>query len=313
MNITEEISDLKTQHNLRFDENLYISLTLTLISSRHVIITTDDITKTLNETIMIIDTIWGIPASVICFDSEYQYTEAEIHQFFITGNDKLSPVYILIGLEKLSVILQKVVLQIIKRKYLKNDIEGQVYGSHEELFSFITICGADEEGFDKFYWYLRSEFWFKQHHTIQDQEQLQLPTSKEPILPDKWSSLYKLRPQIPQITILPELQRYIYDLIVHVRNHRVTHGGLPTRSIADLIYLTQALTLIFKKVSFVVPNMVKLAFRKYTPCHLRLIEKAEWEPSLRWGGDVKVAAELIRRVSVEHVVEHVLNMVSVPI
>lgn len=311
MDMNSEIATLQHIYELRFDENLYVALTLSLVASRHLVISssTHDLPSTLDESIQIIDVIWGIPATVISFDPDHTYTAAEIRILFINQESQpLSPIYLLIGLERLHLDLQRVVLKIIKDRSIVTDT-GVQYKS-QKLFSVISLCSDPK----LLYGFLKNEFWFEQPHNLPPNSyKVSLPLQPtEPILPDKLSQLHELNTQICKITILPDLKRYIYDLIIHFRNHRVTQNGLPTRCINDLTHLTQTLCVVFDK-KFVVPTMVKLATRKYIPLHLKLIEKPELEPSQRWGGEINAAEELIKRITPEIVVEHVLKKVSPPI
>jgi len=65
-------------------------------------------------------------------------------------------------------------------------------------------------------------------------------------------------------------------------------------------------------LTFVTPSLVALAVHKIYPHRLSLVAP-EREISLQWGSSVEAVRELLRGVTVEDIIEEVLNNVDTPL
>ncbi|KAH3678563.1 hypothetical protein WICMUC_001372 [Wickerhamomyces mucosus] len=300
MDVNNEISHFK-ELGYSFDDNLYVALTLSLISKRHLLLESKDNTSSIKELQLIINNIWEIQPIIINFEQR-TYEKDELFGLFLNEEDYfLAPIYIINGIDGLPHSSQSLLLEFMKRKSISlNDKEFRC----NEIFTIIGLFSNQNNILS----FLRNEFWFKQFHIPIEQP--------NPIMTTKYSlnkvrHFAKLNKDLNDITILPELKRYIYDIVIFVRNHRVVDTGLPTVYLAELELMSRALCVIFNR-EFVIPTIVKLSARKLIPLHLTLINYKD-EPSLQWGGDIEIAKELMKRMTPEIVIEDVLRKVDPPL
>jgi hypothetical protein len=68
----------------------------------------------------------------------------------------------------------------------------------------------------------------------------------------------------------------------------------------------------FHSLSFITPSLVALAVRKIYP-HRLVLMKAKRERSLQWGSSLDAVTELLRDVTVEDIIEEVLESVETPL
>ncbi|CAG8518949.1 12075_t:CDS:2 [Ambispora gerdemannii] len=67
--------------------------------------------------------------------------------------------------------------------------------------------------------------------------------------------------KIEKVFIHNDMQRYIRDVVIGVRTHRIVKGGITARTSSDLVTLVKALAVIFQK-NFVTPELVLIASEK---------------------------------------------------
>ncbi|CAG8534336.1 2895_t:CDS:2 [Acaulospora morrowiae] len=90
---------------------------------------------------------------------------------------------------------------------------------------------------------------------------------KYPITPSRKNSVIKpteieeLSKKMDQVTVHNDMQRYIRDVVVGLRTHRLVKGGLTARASSDFVTLVKALAAIFQR-SYATPELVLFASEK---------------------------------------------------
>lgn len=129
--------------------------------------------------------------------------------------------------------------------------------------------------------YLRHQFWFACGERL-----------------GQWQALPVTESVVDSIFMHNSIRRYILDLIVHLRMHRLSKpgqgGGAHSRSLNDMVLLCKWIALTSGS-SFITPDMAQVACEQYFPWHLQLIESAKEESSTMYGSQEEVVEELISR------------------
>ncbi|SCW02492.1 LAFE_0F07624g1_1 [Lachancea fermentati] len=138
--------------------------------------------------------------------------------------------------------------------------------------------------------YLKRQFWFA---CAEPQ-----PGSQDVLSIDE-ASLARYRAALAEVFVHPSVRRYVLDLIIHIRVHRLakqaTGGGCSTNALKDMLAVCQVLALLQGK-SFVIPDIVKTASMWYFPFHIDLIEDPADEISLQYGSDPALVADLVHKL-----------------
>lgn len=124
------------------------------------------------------------------------------------------------------------------------------------------------------------------------------------------SQIYSIRKDVSSVTIVPELLRYIQDILIFVRTHRLVRVGVGPQAASDLELLIRTLCVLQGK-SFATPLIIKEAARLALPMHVHLCDPAD-EPSLEYGGDLNLIKEWIKEWDGDVIVDSVLDEVPVP-
>ncbi|KAF1815002.1 hypothetical protein P152DRAFT_480109 [Eremomyces bilateralis CBS 781.70] len=134
------------------------------------------------------------------------------------------------------------------------------------------------------------------------------PPQRAFISVDELESLKTLSTQVKMNT---EVRGYLHDIVVHLRMHRAAGGGvsaLATRHFHSLVNVMAPL----HGVNYVTPSIVVLAARKIY-AHRLAVTKPEDERSLQWGSSLQAVRKLLDGVTVEGVIEDVLENVKPPL
>ncbi|QHS74497.1 Mtc2p [Saccharomyces paradoxus] len=96
------------------------------------------------------------------------------------------------------------------------------------------------------------------------------------------------------------VKRYILDIMVHLRTHRLTYnakaGGVYTNSLDDVVLLSRLIGLHSGKM-FVSPSHVKEASKWYFPMHLELVQRSSMDSSLLYGSDPSLVDEMLEKLA----------------
>jgi hypothetical protein len=302
--IGDEVKKIRQKCEEEINDNVYIALSLGLMAHRHVLLSCDDRGTALYRVGYIMNTIWGLKSTAL--EVHGGMTRDNLLEFFVGGSigGKLGLAYVIEGIDQLPNVLQNVVLEIMRTKRLTYKEQTIQCG---ELF---TIIGITKEK-DTLLPLLNQEFWFRQlYEPLTTVTNKQYPTS-ETLNASKVTYFISFKSRFSQVTIVPEIKRYIYDIVIHVRCHRCVSTGFPTRSITDLELLSQCLCVLFDR-EYVIPTVVKLACRKLIPFKIRMVAP-DLEPTLQYGSDADLVKELLRRMTPKLVLEDVLRKVSPPL
>lgn len=310
MAVQDEINSYKEQLGVDFDNNLYVALMLGAITKRHILVSSSDPSATEVELKTIIGHAWRLQVKVLRVGEGFETTGDDILNFFIDGaqNQSLNAIYVISGMDKLSNTMQSLILEIIRTKKIRYN-EKTYFGS--ELFTVVGVLDDYNAKDKQLFRYLQDAFWFKQPHDPQANSISHLDLKNVESSAEMIRKFKTIGDSINSVVIVPEMKRYIYDIVIFIRTHRCVNTGLPGRCISELELLSKALCVLFNR-GFVIPSIIKLASRKLLPLKIKMI-KPEHEPSLQWGSDPELVNELMKRMTPQLIVEDVLTKVSPPV
>lgn len=123
--------------------------------------------------------------------------------------------------------------------------------------------------------------------------------------------LTRMRLKMRSLTLVPDVRRYMQDIIVFTRFNRLVKSGVSPRVTHDLELLVRSLCLL-QDLDFATPSIVSTAVRKMLPMKVELCAP-EKEPSLQWGGDLDVARVWLGNWNNDLLVESILETVPPPL
>lgn len=160
----------------------------------------------------------------------------------------------------------------------QSDFAHWLYRCFQNGVAVILVCQHDPNMIP----YLRHQFWYACGESIGESEPMALDSTA----------------LLNNVHVHHTIKRYILDLIVHLRMHRLSRpsqgGGAHSRSLADMMLLCKWIALQ-SKCSFVTPDMVQIACQRYFPWHLQLIESSRENPSVMYGSREDLVDELISK------------------
>ncbi|KAF2790665.1 hypothetical protein K505DRAFT_310996 [Melanomma pulvis-pyrius CBS 109.77] len=114
-----------------------------------------------------------------------------------------------------------------------------------------------------------------------------------------------------EVKISSEVRAYLHNIVVFLRLHRAVAGGISAMATRHFNILSQALAPLHS-LSYISPSLVALAARKIYPHRIK-ITSAENERSMQWGSSLEAVKAVLDGVTVEDVIEEVLQSVEVPL
>ncbi|KAF2138766.1 uncharacterized protein K452DRAFT_255614 [Aplosporella prunicola CBS 121167] len=111
--------------------------------------------------------------------------------------------------------------------------------------------------------------------------------------------------------IASEVRAYLHNVVVFMRLHRGVAGGISALGTRHFLMLSKALAPLHG-LDYVTPSLVALAARKIYP-HRIILTTPENERSMQWGSDVEAVRQALEGVTVEDVIDEVLQQVEVPL
>ncbi|KAF2264854.1 hypothetical protein CC78DRAFT_532963 [Lojkania enalia] len=123
--------------------------------------------------------------------------------------------------------------------------------------------------------------------------------------------LDKLVALTAEVKVGSEVRAYLHNIVVFMRLHRAVGGGISAIATRHLSDLSHALAPLHG-LSYVTPSLVALAARKIYP-HRIIITSPESERSMQWGSSLQAVKAILEGVTVEDVIEEVLQSVEVPL
>jgi MoxR-like ATPase len=104
---------------------------------------------------------------------------------------------------------------------------------------------------------------------------------------------------------------YIHDLIIFLRTHRAVSSGVSALATQHFNHLSRVLAPLHG-LTFITPSLVALAFRKIY-AHRIILTAPEDERTLQWGSSVEAVREFLRGMTVDDVLDGVLDSVPRPL
>ncbi|RUS31722.1 hypothetical protein BC938DRAFT_477223 [Jimgerdemannia flammicorona] len=211
--------------------------------------------------------------------------------FYPSGSKRLAQAVVLEGLSTASELVQASLLEVLIRRQVTTD-RATVYPTPRP-FIVIAIVPKSKAGertrmlsqlIDRFYISYTFDAALDKEGTIpvspthESATQQSRRTSGSPSLMGRRTSLLKtseleeLSVQASKVTVSNDITRYIRDIVVGIRTHRMVQGGLTTRSSTDLVEVLRALAAIFR-LDYVTPELVLIASEKVLAHRLVLVDQ----------------------------------------
>ncbi|CAN6665162.1 hypothetical protein TRVA0_036S01288 [Trichomonascus vanleenenianus] len=154
------------------------------------------------------------------------------------------------------------------------------------------------------------ELLFLWYHYELENETSTIPTPQknELISPDY---LVWLRSQARKVTIVADVRRYMQDIVIFLRTHRLVRRGVSTKACRDFDLLVRCLC-VLHNYEFATPTLVSIAARKIFPLKIEMCDPYD-EPTLQYGGDVQLIAKWMKQWDQELIIESVLEQVDPPL
>lgn len=275
---------------------------------------------------LVLATIIGIlhPRPVIIkIDGRVRQTEAQIHA--IVDSLMESPVTVTcspeLEWEELASYFRKATgscLVLSRVNHLSRSLELRLgyalIQPDPELREFLhtsALIFTTTESLEKMNPFLRRQILLKQDTDAIDVDSVLVEPPKHSLLStDRHRTIAKLHQAMLDVEIVPELLRYMQDIIIFVRTHRFTLVGLRPQASADFELIVRTLCAL-RGASIATPMVIKDAARLTLPVHVKMVS-AEDEPSLQYGGDHNLVKNWIKEWDSEVLVDYVLDQVPVP-
>ncbi|KAF2025165.1 hypothetical protein EK21DRAFT_77087 [Setomelanomma holmii] len=123
--------------------------------------------------------------------------------------------------------------------------------------------------------------------------------------------LAQLSSRMGSVKISSDVRAYLHNIVVFMRLHRAVAGGISAMATRYFNTLAHVLAPLHG-LDYVPPSLVALAARKIYP-HRIVITTPENERSMQWGSALEAVKFVLEDVTVELVVEEVLESVEAPL
>lgn len=225
-------------------------------------------------------------------------------------NKQLVPFLILRNVSSLSNECQALLLQLLQSG--KTTYRGVTY-TKPPGFVLLSVSKNDVYMFE----YLRDEFFV--YHECHVDSEVDISRLMQSISEERTATtplmtvgdIKKLHEKALQVTIVAELLRYMQDIIVHIRCHRVVARAIKPRAVRDFSLFVR-LMCVLNGSEYATPSVIAVAARKLLPSAVH-IASPDFEPSLAYGSDYKLIEEYVTSWDGALVVEDVLNRVKAPV
>lgn len=267
-------------------ENLYIALSLALLRNQRFTISTNSTQTTTFFNKLVVQNLCQFDKNQVCeIDLLDVFEHKSLDHLLIAMTNYSDNEYVFKNViiwknvSKLSKDHQKELYGFITKidKYNMNasrlDYDPHVAMNNleirrPELFTIVLMVEHKNHE-QKIFQYLKEKFWFSTNYEfLSEQECITEASSIEYSSPSYYKLISSLRHNWSSIFVSPDIKRYIYSLIVHVRNHRLAsltamQTRLPTQTIDSVRDLCIALVLWqVEDELYVTPDFVKVALRK---------------------------------------------------
>jgi MoxR-like ATPase len=114
-----------------------------------------------------------------------------------------------------------------------------------------------------------------------------------------------------ETSMVPEVRRYLQDIVVFLRMERGVDGGITPYSNVCFVDLAKYLAPLHG-IDFVTPSLIQLAAKKVFP-HRLTIAQADRERSTQFGSDIDAVKLYVDNLTAESVIDLVLAKVAAPL
>ncbi|KAF8534536.1 hypothetical protein BDD12DRAFT_408280 [Trichophaea hybrida] len=261
---------------------------------------------------------------------------------FTSGRKRIANVVILRDLDKASLQVQTLVLELMRTRQV---LTSRSVLEVPERFLVIALI-PKTYSLPALFRHLREQFFISHHHSSlpEEEEQQEVVQSDADSLADSLASVVirKYSPSIPppqissfpfntlgrtyvphaivdsiralvaDVSISTEIGRYVLDIVVFLRMHRAVKGGVSTQGTVDFELLVKCLAPLHG-LDFVTPALASLAVFKVYSHRIELVQRVEDERSIMWGSSPEAVELYLKQVDVEAVIEDVLARVRAPL
>ncbi|KAG5366546.1 hypothetical protein CJU89_0979 [Yarrowia sp. B02] len=313
MSFQEKCMELK--QILNFDVDIFTAIIIGLAAQRPVRIHT-------HHPDVVEKCALVVAANILGYDQRLLYrcdADADVDHFLNGVSDwresgqtdkQLMPFLILRNVASLSNECQALLLEVLQTG--KTTYRGVTY-SKPPGFLLLSVSKNDVYMFE----YLRDEFFV--YHECHVDSEVNIGQLIESISEERTASpplmtaadIKMLHDKASKVSIVAELQRYMQDIIVHIRCHRVVARAIKPKAARDFTLFVRHMC-VLNDSDFATPSVIAVAARKLLPSSVH-IASPEFEPSLAYGSDYKLIEEYITSWDGALVVEDVLNRVKAPV
>jgi hypothetical protein len=125
------------------------------------------------------------------------------------------------------------------------------------------------------------------------------------------SQITSMAQRAQSVTIVPELKRYMQDIVIHLRTHRFVRKGVSARAVKDFDSVVRMLC-VLQSYEFATPSIVQAAARKIFPLKIELCHPSD-EPSLQYGGDIELLRWWMGRCDEDIIIDDMLRVIPAPV
>ncbi|CAG8438432.1 14015_t:CDS:10 [Ambispora leptoticha] len=111
----------------------------------------------------------------------------------------------------------------------------------------------------------------------------------------RYNEIEDFSKKMEKVFIHNDMQRYIRDVVIGMRTHRIVKGGITARTASDLVTLVKALAVVFQK-NFVTPELVLIASEKVFS-HRLIIRELGDDKSTMYGTSLHTLLKLRSQVT----------------
>ncbi|KAK9471321.1 uncharacterized protein V1510DRAFT_404301 [Dipodascopsis tothii] len=297
MDLGEIISTLQERAETAFDADLFIAVLAAQVCRQHVLVTVDEaeqVAETERALAQIGAAVFGLqPLAVQCSAT---MTTAELTAALTTAPDGPATLAVLRDVGTASDYVQAQLLDILRTR------AGPVLAVPVVVRTRLR---------PQLFAYLVDHMFISHHYDAKD-------APAAPTAPPKTVALFprrdvdRLGALLASIHISTEVRRYMQDIMVFLRMHRVVRGGVSSRATRDFELAVRCLSLL-NGLAFATPSVVAVAARKVYAHRVVVVTDPSDDRSVLWGSDLDAVRAFLDQWDTELVLDDVLASVPAPL
>lgn len=213
------------------------------------------------------------------------------------------------NIDKLSRYLQAMVLGLLKTRKLSHNGETMILDTRVLVIG--TFQKMEPTPTSRLIRHLSDHFLLM--HSLDDEGDLKHAVkdgAKDLLSPLTEDYFQKVLRDVSKVRLIAEIRRYMQDIVVFLRTHRLVRSGVSPQAVKGFENLLKTLC-VLHGYNFGTPSLVILAARIKFPLNLALCSPED-EPSIAYGGDVHLIGSWMKKWDADLVIEDVLEKVPAP-